>query len=239
MKSIPNSEVLIATQQWYREYHAKHGGVDRNSIRHNPEVDFQYLAMLAGVIRALRSIGYDPSWRVLDVGCGNGGTLIPFLVMGAFSANLTGIDILPDSIETAKHRLPGAIFLAQDASNMAFEAGHFDITCESTMFMQLTDEALAARIAAEMVRVTKPQGHILLVDWRYDGGRKEYRALSPSRIDTLFQVGSATTVARRERGALLPPIGRKLSKYAPWLYFPVHAILPFLSAQCVTILRKI
>jgi hypothetical protein len=40
------------------------------------------------------------------------------------------------------------------------------------------------------------------------------------------------------RGALIPPVGRFLSKYCHALYFPVAALLPPLVGQVVTVLQK-
>jgi len=51
-------------------------------------------------------------------------------------------------------------------------------------------------------------------------------------------VGSTTSVACRRYGALLPPLGRALSRYVPSLYFPVCRVFPFLVGQVTVVLRK-
>jgi SAM-dependent methyltransferase len=122
---------------------------------------------------------------------------------------------------------------------MSFKTGAFDLVLESTMFVLMTSDDLAARIAREMIRVAKPGGYIMLVDWRYaKPGSDVYRAVTSARIASLFQVGAATSVVARERGALVPPIGRFLSRRAPWLYFLVQALMPPLGGQVTTVLRK-
>jgi hypothetical protein len=62
--------------------------------------------------------------------------------------------------------------------------------------------------------------------------------VTPARIAALFDVGGSTSVIARERGALVPPVGRRLSRYLPSLYFLVQALLPPLVGQVTTVLRK-
>ncbi len=62
--------------------------------------------------------------------------------------------------------------------------------------------------------------------------------MSKRRVAELFDVGGSTSWVTRQRGALVPPVGRVLSKYAPWLYFLVKALLPPLVGQITTVLRK-
>jgi ubiquinone/menaquinone biosynthesis C-methylase UbiE len=145
------------------------------------------------------------------------------------------IDISEERVAQGRRRLPALDLRQGDATAMPYATGTFDLVIESTMFTQMTDEIAAAAIASEMVRVTKPGGYILLTDWRYNFGRPGYRGLSRARIKTLF--GSFEGVARKH-GALLPPIGRTLSRYASWLYFPVCALMPLLVGQLTVVLRK-
>jgi ubiquinone/menaquinone biosynthesis C-methylase UbiE len=131
-------------------------------------------------------------------------------------------------------------FECADASRLSFPDCTFDIVQESTMFLQMTDDGLAKRIASEMVRVTKMGGHILLSDWRYSRpGTTEFKAVNKKRIAEMFSVGSETTVERVFPGTLIPPVGRFLSRHAPALYFPVRALFPFLAGQVTTVLKKI
>jgi hypothetical protein len=107
------------------------------------------------------------------------------------------------------------------------------------MFITLTDEGLSRQIAAEMVRVCKQGGYLLLVDYRTPHPTDaSYCALTRKRLTRLFGVGSATTLAGVFRGALVPPLGRLLSRWLPSAYFPVAALFPFLVAQVTYLLRK-
>jgi len=192
------------------------------------------------MVRALRSINADArSTRVLDFGCGEGGSMWVFLQLGFEPSNLFGVDIQEERILTAKSRNPVVNFQCADASRLDFRDNTFDIAMESTMFVQLADDGLAKAIAAEMVRVTKVGGTLLLCDWRYPKpGSPEYKALSTRRISKLFEVGTRTEICRTFHGPLVPPVGRFLSKHFSSAYFMIHALFPFLAGQVVTVLRK-
>lgn len=220
---------MADTQSWYANYY-RQKGADRNDLV-NPEVVFQTFANEGAVIAALR--GIDPASKVLDVGCGTGSSLNLFLRCG-FS-RLFGVDILADRIAAASAMYRSIAFNCADARRLPYDSQSFDVVTESTMFVQLTDEKLAADIAAEMLRVTKPGGRIILIDWRYGKpGNKNYLAVSRQRIERLFP---GAKILSQRNGALIPPVGRFLSKHAPSLYFLARAICPFLAGIKVTVLQ--
>lgn len=225
------------TAQWYRQYYARKGR-DRNNVLTNPGALFQQIALQRSVIQALRTLNVATGWKILDVGCGSGDSLLQFLNLGFAPGNLHGIELLCDRIAHAQQRLPTANFVRGDASRMGYVSDSFDLVMESTMFIQLHDRVASARIAQEMLRVTKPSGYLMLVDWRYSYGYPEYTALSGKRIAQLFGVDRQTTLHSRTRGALVPPIGRVLSAHLPSFYFLVQRVAPFLVGQVVTVLRK-
>jgi SAM-dependent methyltransferase len=229
-----------ATEDYYRDYNARKG-VDRNSLLRNAEVLFQSLARDAAMIRALQWIDPDPhSARVLDVGCGDGDSLWILLRLGFDPANLFGVDIQEDRIRKAKATNPVVMFECSDATSLRFRDGTFDISMESALLLQLTDDDIARRIAAEMIRVTKPGGVLFVSDWRYSKlGSREFKGVSPSRIADLYQVGMRTEVHQTFRGPLIPPVGRFVSKYLSPLYFLLHALFPFLIGHTITVLRKV
>lgn len=234
------SSTQTETKDWYKAYYLKNGE-DRNDLLTNPEVLFQYLAFEYAVISALRqakTLNRTTS-RVLDVGCGNAGSLMRFMQLGFMPEQLSGIDVLPERIEEGRRKCPNIDLICGDASSMPFEAGAYDLVCESTMFVQITDDELAQNIACEMLRVTKPNGYVLLIDWRYGKpGNKDYRAVSRKRVSKLFSVGSLSDVICRVNGALVPPIGRFVSAHLPAAYFPLSALFPFLVGSNATLLKK-
>lgn len=169
-----------------------------------------------------------------------GGSLINFIKLGFRPENLTGIDIQQERISEAKMRFPNINFVHGDASKMQFNDETFEIVIESTMFVQLTDEDLARSIANEMIRTTKTDGYIILVDWKYSKPwDKSYKGLDKKRTKELFGVGSKTNIEGIYNGAIVPPIGRFLSKRIPSIYFVIQTILPFLVGQKTTVLKKV
>lgn len=236
----PSSQrIQAATQEYYSEYVRKKGE-SRNSLLCNPEVLFQSLARDAAMVRALQSIRPNPqSARVLDVGCGDGDSLWVFLRLGFEPSNLFGVDIQEDKILKAKAVNPLVSFECADATCLGFSDSTFDISMESMMFLQLTDDDIASRIAREMIRVTKPGGILLVSDWRYSKpGSREFKGVSKRRIRDIYRVGTRTQACRTFRGPLVPPIGRFVSHYLSPFYFLIHALFPFSAGHTVTVLKK-
>jgi len=226
-------------KEWYQKYYGR-SGVIRNDLRLNPEVLFQTLAYEASFVRALRDILHEPKEAcVLDVGCGGGGDLYQLLRIGYDPSNITGIDIQEERLAGAQKLYPQGRFLHADATRMSFENGSFDLVFESTMFATLPNDRERIAIAAEMVRVCKAGGYLLLMDWRTPKpGDRSYKALTRKELQALFSVGSATRLLGIYKGALVPPIGRFLSKHLPGLYFMVATLVPLLVGQVAYVLMK-
>lgn len=229
----------VDKNEWYRRYYQKFG-TDRNDLRSNPGVLFQILALEASVVRALRNIRHDPAAAtVLDVGCGGGGDVYQLLRVGYAPASITGIDIQQERIAAARLLYPQMQLIYGDATRMEFKDESFDLIFESTMFATLPNDRERTVIASEMVRVCKPGGYLVLVDWRTPKpGDSNYKALTRKELRRLFAVGTATRLLGVHKGALVPPIGRFLSQHAPSLYFLVSGLLPFLVGQVVYVLMK-
>jgi SAM-dependent methyltransferase len=232
-------QLADSTRQWYKNYYGAKGA-DRNDLRLNPGVLFQTLAAEASLVRACRVIDHDPAAAsVLDVGCGAGCDIHELVRLRYDPAKVTGIDVLPERVASAKTLWPQGRFIHGDASRMEFTDGSFDLVFESTMFATLPDDVLSAGIAREMIRVCRPGGYLLLVDWRTPKfGDPSYKALTRRRLANLFAVGRETSLLCASRGSLVPPLGRCLSKWLPCAYFVVAAICPFLVAQVTYVLKK-
>ena len=223
----------------YDAYYEKHGA-NRNDLLTNPEVTFQTFAFDRANIRALQRLELDRDQaRILDVGCGSGSSLIQFLRLGFHPEKLAGVDSSPERIAQARAMFPNVEFRCESAESLSFDNSIFDVAFESTLFMMLTSEEIALRIASEMLRVTRSGGYLMLVDWRYAKPKStDHRAMSSKRIASLFGVGRVTDIVARERGALVPPLGRLLSRRAPAIYFAVQSLLPFAAGQITTVLQK-
>ncbi|HEX6573445.1 MAG TPA: class I SAM-dependent methyltransferase [Gemmatimonadaceae bacterium] len=223
----------------YDEYYKRHGS-DRNDLLSNPEVLFQTFAIDRANISALRTLDLDRSTaKVLDVGCGAGSSLFQFVRLGFNAQNLTGVDNSAERIEEARHVLPTVTFHAASAESLPFEDSTFDLVFESTMLGTLESQSLLQSIAREMIRVCKSGGYIMLADWRYSKkGSGVKTAISKSFIERTFKVGETTRIVSQTRGALVPPVGRRLSRIAPSLYFLAQTFIPPAAAQVTTVLCK-
>ncbi len=227
-KSLPRG-----TADNYATYYAVKGG-DRNDLLANPEVLFQTIAGEVAVLQALSRIGFDASVaRVLDVGGSSGGSLIPFFFVRSPCAHLTCVDISEVAIKLGNARYPGVHFLHADARDLPFDQ-EFDLIYSSSIFFQNTDDDVAMAIGHEMRRVLKPGGFIVTRDWcRQRPGDRKTRAVTVKRIEKLIGLPVAFSIA----GALVPPVGRLISRLAPALYFPLRALLPLLVGQRVYVMR--
>jgi len=229
-----------AQKQWYQHYYEKDGAC-RNDLLRNPEVCFQILAMEVAVVQAFRSLNIDPkTTTILDVGCGGGGALFQLIRLGFEPKNITGIDIQEERLAQARKIYPQVNFVKGDATQMEFSDNSFDLVFESGMFATLPNDSVRKDIAREMVGVCKPSGYFVLVDWWTPKvGDPNYKALTRKELYKLFFVGSKTELIGVHRGALVPPVGRFLSKHAPFAYFLVATCFPFLVGQVVYILKKV
>jgi len=110
-------------------------------------------------------MGIGKGLRVLDLGCGDGNTALPAARAGA---DVLGVDIAANLVEAGNRRARGA-----GLKNLRFEEG--DATnlkpipdYSFDMVVSLFGAMFAPRpfdVAKEMVRVTRPDGRILMGNW--------------------------------------------------------------------------
>ncbi|PYU47362.1 MAG: hypothetical protein DMG53_09220, partial [Acidobacteria bacterium] len=110
--------------------------------------------------------------QVLSVGCGPGVILDAVTAMDS-SIRATGIDISPDRVQQAvwrNHENARVKFACGDAHAMEFESNSFDLVYCRMLLQYLREKEQAV---AEMTRVCKPGGTVLLQDldgqllWHY------------------------------------------------------------------------
>ena len=117
--------------------------------------------------RSLRLLGVrmfppEKNMKVLDVGCGTGVHLDIYRRSGC---ELYGIDNSPSMLDVARVRLGvDAELRLADATKMPYENNTFDlIVC--MLVLHEMDQRMRMSVIAEMKRVLKTEGRILLIDY--------------------------------------------------------------------------
>lgn len=117
--------------------------------------------------------GYGAPGAILDVGCGTGE--ITARLAGVFpEARVIGVDLIDSHLELARSRVADGAdggharrieFRQADAFELPFEQHSFDLVVCRHVLQAIPH---ADRVLAELVRVTRPGGHIHLIVEDYD-----------------------------------------------------------------------
>jgi SAM-dependent methyltransferase len=113
----------------------------------------------------VESIGVTPGLKVLDLGCGDGTTAVPAAQRGA---EVLGVDIASNLVAAGNARAK-----ALGLGNLSFEEGDASQLGNLTdnrfdLLVSIFGAMFAPRpydVAAEMVRVTRPGGRIVMGNW--------------------------------------------------------------------------
>lgn len=140
-------------------------GVPASEItsEHLKEVDEFHIGGAEATLALLDPLGIRPGTRILDIGCGIGGPAR--LMAERYGADVTGIDLTPAFVETAR-RLTEAVglsarFVAGSAFDLPFEAGSFELATLLHVGMNLPDKP---QLFAEAARVLAPGGTFAVFD---------------------------------------------------------------------------
>jgi SAM-dependent methyltransferase len=134
-------------------------GIARGAItaEHLKAVDEFHIGGAEATAALLDQLAIGPETRVLDVGSGIGGPAR--MIAARFGARVTGIDLTPDFVETAR-RLTEMVGLEADfvqgsALDLPFAAESFDLATLLHVGMNIADKP---RLFAEVARVLVPGG---------------------------------------------------------------------------------
>jgi len=123
--------------------------------------------MEPGALELLAKWQIPAGSRLLDAACGAGQIAIPAARAGV---DATGLDLAPNWIEQARARAAVEGLTAQfdegDAEELPYPDAAFDVVVSlvGAMFAPRPE-----RVAAELVRVTRPGGRIIMVNWTPSG----------------------------------------------------------------------
>ena len=118
--------------------------------------------------------------RVLDVACGSGNATIPAARSGA---RVTGLDITPKLLEAGRAKADEAgveiDWVEGDAEQLPFEDGSFDVVTSLLGVMFAPDHE---RAAAEIARVVRPGGRVVIGSWKPEGHVGRFFKLTASHM---------------------------------------------------------
>jgi SAM-dependent methyltransferase len=123
--------------------------------------------METSAVEFLDRLGVKPGTSLLDIACGSGQLA---LIAARRGVRVTGVDIATNSIVAARGRAASegldARFDEGDAEALPYADATFDVvaTIYGAMFAPRPD-----RVAAEMLRVTRPGGTIAMGNWTREG----------------------------------------------------------------------
>jgi ubiquinone/menaquinone biosynthesis C-methylase UbiE len=119
--------------------------------------------MQAGVRqRALNLLPPEDGWQVLDVGCGTGTGMVPYLEAGC---RVSGVDVSEAMLSRAASRLGHRADLhLTDGGSLPFPSDRFDLVTTSMVLHEIASPNRHAFVI-EMARVAKPGGYLLFTDF--------------------------------------------------------------------------
>jgi ubiquinone/menaquinone biosynthesis C-methylase UbiE len=120
--------------------------------------DARAAALERDIVRFLAPSGNE---RALDSGTGSGALAF---ALAPHVREVVGVDLVPELLEQARkraERFPNASFIEGDATKLPLDYGSFDLTGTLRTLHHIARPELAV---AELVRVTRPRGRVLVID---------------------------------------------------------------------------
>ena len=99
--------------------------------------------------------------RALDVGAG---TAPLAFALAPYVREVVALELVPELLERARpllERYPNVTLTEGDATRTPFDRGEFDLVCERAVLHHVPRPEL---VLAEMTRVTRPRGRLLVID---------------------------------------------------------------------------
>jgi ubiquinone/menaquinone biosynthesis C-methylase UbiE len=135
-------------------------------------VDSEYLRVIGNQFNKIKQHSYalmqiQSGHKLLDLGCGPGTDTIPLAPLVGANGQVIGADYDEAMIAEAEQRAEQVgvntwvSHRRADAVSLPFETGYFDSCRSERLFQHLLNPAQAL---SEMIRVTKPDGWVVVVD---------------------------------------------------------------------------
>ena len=150
------------------------------TIRWAQHYDVVVRLLTLGKDKAIRQMTVDmagirPGDNVLDVGCGTGDLTLLAKARTGTGGKVVGIDAAPEMIEVARRKAAQknteVEFRTEVIEALSFPDQTFDVVLSSLMMHHLPGE-LKRRGLAEIFRVLKPGGRVLVIDMKSPAGHR-------------------------------------------------------------------
>lgn len=143
----------------------------------------------------LKAFPVSQGMKVLDVGCGTGSQLMVYQQAGC---TVYGLDTSPAMLEIARGKLGSKADLRlADAMAMPFEDDFFDLVL-STLVLHEMPPVARDGVLAEIKRVTKKEGRVLLIDF-HPGPLRALKGWFSKTFITLSEIGAGREHFRNYR----------------------------------------
>jgi SAM-dependent methyltransferase len=214
MKMIQSLDSARAEEARIRASYARREEDDARYSWFSPGYQFMMQQRERRLLALLQGYGFAAleSKTILEIGCGTGQWLRDFIKWGARPENVTGIDLLAERVAKARKLCPPAVRIeCTSAAELPFSDGAFDLVLQSTVFTSILDRDLKRRVAAEMIRVVKPDGFILWYDYHVNNPwNPDVRGVKRSEINRLFP----NCRIELRRITLFPHLARLVAPYS-------------------------
>jgi len=140
--------------------------------------DFAHAGEEEAIERALREVPKDPNQKILDAGCGRGGTAA--YMQCHDWGRVTGIDVEPKSIAHAREAYPDLTFICCDINEVAMRLqGSFDVIALFNVLYALPDPAAGLRVLASRA---KSKARLVVFDYVDHGNYQDAPLVDSGRL---------------------------------------------------------
>ena len=143
--------------------------------------------------RAVRWSGAKAGDRILDCATGTGDLAIAFRKVAGAEGHVVGTDFVPEMIKLAREKSSEVYFEVADVTDLPYDDATFDIASISFGIRNVADPRKGI---AEMARVVKPGGRVMVLEFGQPRARTFGRFYNVYTRHLLPRLGGAVTGER-------------------------------------------